>query len=175
MLMRVTLQSAFALLAMLFIGCGAIPSGTPATVPATTDDLRWIDTLRELDEKADVVVGATNFQSSRKELSAFADAAAHAHKKRTEEIKAWRSSTFPTASPMSELPPCGQRDFRVAPKASDLEILDVFIAHRECASSYANQALAAVRASSARHVLEETARTFAAELQQLRTWRETWE
>ena len=174
MLMGGTLKSAVALLALLFAGCGAMSSSTPATIPATTDDLRWIDTLRELDEMADIVVGAANFQSSRKELSAFADAASHAHKERTEEIKAWRSSAFPAALPAAELPPCAQRDFRVGSKPSDLEILDAFIAHRECASSYANQALAAVRATSAQHVLEETARTFAAELQQLRAWREAW-
>lgn len=169
------MKSAFALLVVLTLGgCGAMSVGTSATVAATTDDLRWIDTLRELDEKGDIVVGAANFQSSRKELSAFADAASHAHKKRTENIKAWRSSSFGTALPAVELPPCGQRDFGVGSKPSDLEILDAFIAHRECASSYANQALAAVRSSSAKHVLEETARTFAAELQQLRAWREAW-
>lgn len=169
------MKSAIALLVVLTLGgCAAVSGGTPATVPATTDDLRWIDTLRELDEKADSVVGAANFQSSRKELSTFADAAAHAHKERTEKIKAWRSSSFRTASPAVELPECGQRDFRVGSKPSDLEILDAFIAHRECASSYANQALAAVRSTSARYVLEETARTFAAELQQLRAWRESW-
>lgn len=168
------MKSALALLAVALVGCGGISGSTPATVPATTDDLRWIDTLRELDEKGDSVVGAANFQSSRKELSAFADAASHAHKERTEEIKAWRSSSFPTALPVVELPPCGQRGFKVGSKPSDLEILDAFIANRECASSYANQALAAVRSSSAQHVLEETARTFAAELQQLRAWRESW-
>lgn len=168
------MKFAFALLAMAVVGCGAISGHSPAIIPATTDDLRWIDTLRELDEKADVVVGAANFQSSRKELSAFADAAAHAHKKRTEEVKSWRSSSFAVAAPTVELPPCAQRDFRVGSNPSDLEILEAFIAHRECASSYANQALAAVRATSARHVLEETASTFAAELQQLRALRETW-
>ncbi len=169
------MKSAVALLVVLMLGgCGATSVGTSATVAATTDDLRWIDTLRELDEKGDSVVGAAKFQSPRKELSAFADAASHAHKERTEEIKAWRSSSFPTALSAVELPPCAQRDFRVGPKPSDLEILDAFIAHRECASSYANQALAAVRATNAQHVLEETARTFAAELQQLRAWRESW-
>ena len=168
------MRFALTLLIVTFVGCGGISGTTPALIPATTDDLRWIDTLRELDEKADGVVGAANFQSSRTELSIFADAAAHAHKKRTEKIKAWRSSSFAAASPAVELPPCGQRDFRVGSKLSDLEILDALIAHRECASSYANQAVAAVRATSARHVLEETAGTFAAELKQLRAWSETW-
>lgn len=169
------MKSAIALLVVLTLGgCGTVSSGTSATVPTITNDLRWIDTLRELDEKADGVVGAANFQSSRKELSTFADAAAHAHRKRTEKIKAWRSSSFATAGPAVELPACGQSDFRMGSKPSDLEILDAFIAHRACASSYANQALATVRSTGARYVLEETARTFAAELQQLRAWRESW-
>lgn len=167
------MKSVFALLTMAtFVGCGTMSSDT--STAATTDDLRRIDTLRELDEKADRVVGAANFQSSRRELSTFADAAAHAHKERTEEIKAWRSSSFAAAPPAVELPPCGQADFGVQPKASDVEILDVFIAHRECALSYVNEALGTVRSTNARHVLEESARTFAAELEQLRAWRTAW-
>ena len=169
------LRSALSLFAVaLVLGCGTASVPTAPTAAPAADDLRWIDTLRALDERADRVVGAANFQSSRKELSGFGDQAAHAHRKRSEEIKTWRASAFPNAIERVELPQCGQQEFRVGYKPSDLQILDAFIAHRECALSYANDALANVRATTARHVLEETARTFEAELKQLRTWRETW-
>ncbi|HKR64283.1 MAG TPA: hypothetical protein VJZ00_11180 [Thermoanaerobaculia bacterium] len=169
------MRSTFALFAVtLVLGCGTMSAPTTPTAAPAADDLRWIDTLRALDERADRVVGAANFQSSRKELSAFGDEAAHGHRKRSEEIKSWRDSAFPKAIERVELPPCAQQEFDVGSKPSDLQILDTFIAHRECVSSYASQALANVRSTTARHVLEEAARTFEAELKQLRTWRETW-
>lgn len=159
----------------LSFGCGTMSNPATPAAPPAVNDLRWIDTLRELDEMADGVVGAAKFQSSSKELGAFADEASHAHRKRSEEIKEWRASSFATAAQNVALPPCAQAGFRVASKATDVEIVDALIGHRECASMYANDALINVRSTSARHVLEETARTFEAELKQLRAWRAQWQ
>lgn len=165
------LKVAFAVIALAALAsCGTTGSTSQSVVP-TTDDLRWIKTLRALDEKGDGVVGAAKFQSSSKDLSTLADEAGHAHRKRTEEIKSWRASAFRDAV---ELPACGQQVFRVGSKPSDMEIVDAFIAHRECVLNYTNGALANVRSANTRHVLEDASRIFEAELKQLRTWRETW-
>lgn len=155
-------------------GCSSSSNGGGATVAATPDDLRWMDTLRELDEKTDGALGAANFQSSRKELSAFADAAAHAHMKRSDEIEAWRASSFPTAPPNVSLPHCAQAGSLLGTKPADPAIVAALIAHRECALTYARDARANVRSSSARHVLEEAVQTFSNELQQFRAWRYAW-
>lgn len=162
------------LYALLLAACGGGSGVAPVIVPAA-GELQWIDTLRAVDEKGDSVVGAANFQSSRKDLSTFGDEAAHAHRKRTDEIEQWRASSFANASTRVELPPCAQREFRVAAKAPDVEIIDALLAHRECALSYANEALSMVRSSTARRVLDEAIRTFTAELQQLRVWRTAWQ
>ncbi len=93
---------------------------------------------------------------------------ARMHSKRNEEIEEWRASSFSSAAESLALPRCAaQREFRAASAASDLEVVEVLIAHRECALAYANEALANVRSIGARRVLEETSRTFTAELQQL--------
>lgn len=158
----------------LTLGCGTASNPAVSAARPASEDLRWIDTLRELDEMADGLIGAAKFQSSSKELSAFADEASHAHRKRSDKIKEWRTSSFAAAAQNVALPPCAQSEFRVAPKASDAAIVEALIAHRECVSSYTAEAVASVQSTNARHVLEETSRTFAAELETLRTWRSAW-
>lgn len=170
------MKAAIVLIAMtLFVGCGTT-SDTSARSPApAADDLRWIDTLRDLDEQSNGILGAASSQSTRKELSTFADDASHAYRERSDEIDDWRAQWFPTASQNVVLPACAQPELRVAVNASDVEILDALVAHWQCALSYTNEALDNVRSTSTRHVLEGAFRTFTTELQELRAWKTTWQ
>lgn len=159
----------------LLIGCGSVSDIPAPAMPAAADDLHWIDTLHDLDEKSEGILEAASSQSTRKELSAFADDASHAYKERSDEIEDWRALWFPTATQNVVLPACAQSELRVAANASDAEILDALVTHRQCALSYTNEALDNVRSTGARHVLEGTFRTFTAELQELRAWRTAWQ
>lgn len=143
-------------------------------VPAA-DDLQWLDTLRALDGKSNAILGAAKFQSMHKELIAFADDAAHAYRERGVDVKNWRASWFPTATQQVVLPGCALSDFGVSAKASDLEIVDALISHRQCALSHTNEALENVRSAGARHLLEEAFQTYTTELQQLRAWGTEWQ
>lgn len=159
--------------ATLLVGCrsGSDVRTSPA---ATALELRVLDTLRELDEKSDGLLASARFGTTRKELNAFADIASHAHSKRSDEIKAWRTSAFPTAPKDVALPVCAQRSFAVPSAASDFEILDAMIAHRACAVAFTNESLPNVKSASARHLVEEITRTWVAEEQTLRAWRSAW-
>lgn len=117
------------LIPLLSSGCQST-TGAPTTV-LTAEDLRFIDTLRELDERSDAIVRTANFGSEHPELKAFADAAGHAHHKRSENIKRWRESSFPAAPIIVAMSVCGESDYRTSPPhATDLQIIDRFIAHR---------------------------------------------
>lgn len=170
------LKATICLLALaLFVSCGSrFDAGAPSLVPVA-DDLQWLDTLRALDEKSNAILGAAKFQSTHQELIAFADDAAHAHRERGVDVKKWRASWFPTETQNVVFPDCAQRDFGVSAKASDLEILDTLIAHRQCGLSHTNEALENVRSAGARHLLEEAFQTYTTELQQLRAWRTAWQ
>lgn len=162
------------LIPLLSSGCQST-TGAPTTV-LTAEDLRFIDTLRELDERSDAIVRTANFGSEHPELKAFADAAGHAHHKRSENIKRWRESSFPAAPIIVAMSVCGESDYRTSPPhATDLQIIDRFIAHRECALGFVVRTLPTIRSSGARHLAEEAAHIFDSELQQLRTWRSAWQ
>ncbi|HXI13503.1 MAG TPA: hypothetical protein VNM92_12795 [Thermoanaerobaculia bacterium] len=121
---------------------------------------------REREEQA-------KFRTGQKELSAFAEKALHAHTLRSDEIKAWRSS-FGTEPRQIVLPTCAQSNFAIAPQASDKNVLNALIAHRQCALTYANDAAANVKSKGALDVLNAASRTFSIELQQLHEWSVAW-
>lgn len=167
------MSRSLALLCLLFVGC-ATSDATRAVNVNTVADLALIDTLRELDELSDAAVGAANFQKERRELSTLADQIAHAHSRRSDEIKIWRQTNFPDAPKQIALPTCPQRDFRPQASATTADIIERLIAHRECAVSFAREALTSVGSSAARHLIEEALSAYQAELEQLRAWRQSW-
>lgn len=159
----------------LLAGCGSTrPIASPAA--PTADDLRWIDTLRELDERSDVLLGMANFQSQRKELKDFADAAAREHRERSTGIGEWRDSAFAGTAKNVALPACGERDYRsLGQPSTDLQIVDRLIDHRECALEFARRAVTAIHAANARHLADEAVRDYEGELQWLRSLRSAWQ
>lgn len=159
---------------LLLVACSG-GGGTAPVVAPTTGELQAIDTLRELDERSDALIAAAKFQTARKELNDLADAASHQHSDRSSRIKEWRDAAFANAPKAIALPACAQGDFAVPNPATDRQLVERFIAHRECAVMFARDALASVRSSNARRLLEDSIRAYEAELQQLRPWGTQWQ
>ena len=163
------------LLSVVFLCACASSSGVDPVPSPAIDELRWIDTLRELDERSDVVLSAAKFHTTRKELSELADTASHEHNERSAKIKEWRDRSFQNEPRAIALPACSEAGFAPTAAATALQIVERLIAHRECALAFAREALTNVRSSSARRVVEETIRVYESELQQLRTWSTAWQ
>lgn len=162
------------LMLLLFVSCSASRSDTSPVASPTTDELQWIDTLRELDEQADALLAAAKFDSLGKPLSDFADRASRDHFERSEDVKAWRSAAFAAAPQLIVLPPCAEGGFRSSPGAAAPEVIERLIAHRECALAYARQASPNVRSATGPRVIAETIRAYGRDLEQLLSLRKSW-
>lgn len=160
------------LVALLSYACAGARSA-PVVAP-TTRELQMIDTLRELDERSDTLLAAAKFQTARKELSDLADAASHEHSDRSDKIKQWRTTAFPTAAKDVALPDCGEGGFAIDAGATDRQIVERLIAHRECALAFAREALANVRSVSVRRLIEKIISAYTTELQELRLLGSAW-
>lgn len=166
----------FFLLSAVLIVAAACTTTDVAVAPPTAEDLTVVDTLRELDEQGTVLLGAAKSRASHKELSDFADEAIHEHEKRSDRIRAWRSASFSTAARQISLPSCAERGFSPASTgATDIQVLDGFIAHHECAIRFAREAGTRLSSSDATSIVGEILRTYERELEQFRKWRAAWQ
>lgn len=161
-------------LVFLLIGCGTASDLAPRPDPASPDDLQWLDTLRETDERSAALVARAQFSAAREELRAFADAMGHAHRKRTVAMDRWRNFPFASVPKRVKLLACVTEPRIVPPESSDTILLAALIDQRHCMLAYVEEARSKVQSPELTRIFTETKRTISAELQQLQTWSGTW-
>lgn len=161
-------------LVFLLVGCGTGSDLAPPPDPASTDDLQWLDTLREIDERSTALVARAQFNAAREELRAFADAMGHAHRKRTAAMDRWRNVTFTSVPKRVKLPACATQPRMVPPESSDTVLLAALVDQRRCMLAYVEEARSKVQSPELTRIFTDTKRTVSAELKQLQTWSVTW-
>lgn len=161
-------------LLLLLVGCGTAVDSTPRPTRTSIEDLVWVDTLREIDERSAVLVATAKFDAARPEFRTFADVVGHEHRKRTDAIDRWRKRSFDPAPKVLMLPACATEWRMVPARSADTELVAAMIEQRDCMLAYAEEARTNVQSPELGRIFADTIRTLSGELQQLRAWSATW-
>lgn len=167
-------QVAAGFMMFLLVSCGTASDSSPRPTGTPAEDLQWLDTLREIDERSSALVATAKFDATRQELRTFADVVGHAHRKRTEAMDRWRDRVFDAAPKQVALPTCATQWRTVTPRSRDSVLISALIEQRGCMLEYAEEARANVQSAEVAQMVTETIRTVSGELQQLRTWSVAW-
>jgi hypothetical protein len=151
---------------VVIASCSTSPGVT--SQPPSLSDLAFVDTLREFDERAERLFGNAKFDASTPELKKFGDVTVHQHEKRTDDLVSWRKTYFPDeAKRNSPDTPCMQRQYGLSSSqgaASDVAIIDDFLAHRRCGTEWLSRQLPSLQHAPTKTLGNDVLRDYEADI-----------